>query len=79
VVIDRTSALVHVTIEDNGRGFDPVGAETRSYHGGERGLGLVGMRERVLLIGGSLEIESSAGDGTTIFVRIPLLNLKDVA
>jgi len=38
---------------------------------GRRGLGVAGMRERLALIGGELEIESSIGVGTTVFVRIP--------
>jgi signal transduction histidine kinase len=41
--------------------------------GGERPpLGLRGIRERVEQVGGTLEIESSSGSGTTLFVRIPL-------
>jgi signal transduction histidine kinase len=35
-------------------------------------MGLVGMRERATLLGGSVEIESTPGGGTTIFARIPL-------
>jgi signal transduction histidine kinase len=38
---------------------------------GRRGLGVAGMRERLALIGGELEIESSPGVGTTVFARIP--------
>jgi signal transduction histidine kinase len=59
-VSDRT---LHVTIEDNGRGFD-IAAPSR--------LGIAGMRERLLLVGGELQIESSPVSGTTIFARIPL-------
>jgi signal transduction histidine kinase len=36
-----------------------------------RGLGVIGMRERVLLVGGTLELESQPGHGATTFVRIP--------
>jgi PAS domain S-box-containing protein len=71
IVIDRLDATLRLTIEDNGDGIGlalPSGSESK--RGG--GLGLVGIRERLSLIGGELEIESSAGDGTTIFVRIPL-------
>jgi two-component system, NarL family, sensor histidine kinase UhpB len=35
-------------------------------------LGLLGMQERVALVGGTLEIESTPGGGTSLFVRIPL-------
>ena len=68
VVIRRVTTTLQVIIEDNGCGFD-VGAMTAKA-GGYRGLGLDGMRERLLLIGGTLEIESAIGAGTTIFARI---------
>jgi signal transduction histidine kinase len=70
VVIRRVNATLQVIIEDNGCGFD-VGAMT-AKSGGYRGLGLDGMRERLILIGGTLEIESAIGAGTTIFARIAL-------
>jgi PAS domain S-box-containing protein len=72
IVIDRMDSLLQLTIEDNGPGFeiDPT-IETGDERRRGR-LGLAGMRERVSLLGGELEIESSAGAGTTIFARIPL-------
>lgn len=70
VVIRRVNATLQVIIEDTGCGFD-VGAMT-AKSGGYRGLGLDGMRERLILIGGTLEIESAIGAGTTIFARIAL-------
>jgi signal transduction histidine kinase len=70
VVIRRVDATLQVIVEDNGCGFD-VGAIT-ARGGGYRGLGLDGMRERLLLIGGTLEIETARGAGTTIFARIAL-------
>ncbi|HTH36935.1 MAG TPA: ATP-binding protein, partial [Pyrinomonadaceae bacterium] len=36
-----------------------------------QGMGLTGMRERAALIGGTLELESAPGSGTTIYVRVP--------
>jgi signal transduction histidine kinase len=75
VVIRRVDTTLHVIIEDNGCGFD-VGAESAKSHGG---LGLHGMRERLLLIGGTLEIESSRGSGTTIFARIALEGQRSAA
>ena len=36
------------------------------------GLGLLGMQERAALIGGKVEIESSPGNGTTVYVRVPV-------
>ena len=40
--------------------------------GAESRLGLLGMRERVAAVGGELQVESSPGKGTTLFVRVPL-------
>lgn len=65
VVLTRRGGDVSAVIEDDGRGFDPK-------EGGD-GLGLVGMRERVAVIGGRMTIESRAGAGTTIHVEVPLL------
>jgi len=70
VVIRRADLTLQVIIEDNGCGFD-VGAAGAKL-GAHRGLGLDGMRERLSLIGGTLEIESAIGAGTTIFARILL-------
>jgi signal transduction histidine kinase len=70
VVIGRVGTTLQVIIEDNGCGFD-VGAIT-AKSGGYQGLGLDGMRERLLLIGGTLEIESTPGTGTALFARIVL-------
>ena len=64
VVIGVAELTLYLTIEDNGRGFDPSETSPR--------LGLAGMRERLLLVGGWLAIESSESAGTTIFARIPL-------
>jgi signal transduction histidine kinase len=54
------------TIRDNGRGFD------RHAVAGKGSLGLVGMNERAVSWGGSVEIHSEPGDGTTVEVSIPL-------
>jgi signal transduction histidine kinase len=70
VVIRRLDATLQAIIEDNGCGFD-VGA-IGAKGGNHRGFGLDGMRERLSLIGGTLEVESAIGTGTTIFARITL-------
>jgi signal transduction histidine kinase len=57
-----------VIVEDNGRGFQPEVPLTVKECGG---LGLVGIRERVSLIGGNLNIESEPGSGATLVIRIP--------
>ena len=68
VVLHRNINYVSLIIEDKGLGFD----YDQHLITGENGLGLIGMRERVELTGGTLEIESRVGDGTTIAVRIPV-------
>jgi len=57
-------------VEDDGRGFD-VEAVTFVPDEG-RGLGLLGIQERVALIGGNLKIESQPSAGTTLVTRIPI-------
>jgi len=63
---------VCMDIHDNGRGFqmDKVEAEERGKH-----LGLLGMRERVEMVGGTFCVESAPGKQTTIRVSIPLQKL----
>jgi signal transduction histidine kinase len=64
IVITRKERTVAALIEDDGRGFDPDGDGD--------GLGLVGMRERVSLLGGRLAVESATGVGTTVVAEVPL-------
>jgi two-component system, NarL family, sensor histidine kinase UhpB len=54
---------VELAVADDGRGF--------AFAESERGLGIGGMRERALLVGGTLVIESRPGAGTTVRLRIP--------
>jgi PAS domain S-box-containing protein len=70
LVLQRAPGQAVAVVEDDGVGFDAesVTAPTR---GGER-LGLVGMRERLAVVGGTLTVESSPGRGTTVIARIPL-------
>jgi two-component system, NarL family, sensor histidine kinase UhpB len=70
VVIERHVGFLQVMVEDDGGGFDTAAKSAADVK--RRGLGLPGMRERLSLIGGSLEIESSIGIGTTVFARIPV-------
>jgi signal transduction histidine kinase len=65
VMLEYRNDELLVIVEDNGRGFQP---------GTERdGLGLLGIHERVALVGGKLNIESEPGSGTTLVVRIPAI------
>jgi PAS domain S-box len=67
VVVERRDGQLVTIVEDNGRGFDArPAAEQRA-----KGLGLVGIHERATLLGGTAQVESSVGSGTTVFVRIP--------
>lgn len=70
VIIERRREHVLVIVEDDGKGFDLESA-AHSWGAG-RGLGLLGMQERVALVGGSLNIESAPGGGTTVRIRIPV-------
>jgi signal transduction histidine kinase len=65
IALTRMEGSVKAVVEDDGQGFDP----DRSDDGG---FGLVGMRERLALLGGRLRIESSPGAGTTIAADVPL-------
>jgi signal transduction histidine kinase len=65
VILERRADQVLLIVEDDGVGFDPAMGESPG-----QGFGLVGMQERAGLIGATLEIESSAGRGTTVFVRM---------
>ena len=62
-----TDSLVTLRVEDDGHGFDPEEAATRS-----RRLGLTSMRERAEALGGTLALDSSPGRGTTIDVEVKL-------
>jgi signal transduction histidine kinase len=68
VLVERHPEHVTAIVEDDGVGFDPQ--QDLAKKG--RRLGLLGMQERAALVGGQLTVESSAGAGTTIFVRVPL-------
>lgn len=69
VLLERHPERVSLIVEDNGTGFD---AEAVLGSPATRGkLGLLGMGERVKLLGGTFTIESTIGTGTAIFARIP--------
>jgi signal transduction histidine kinase len=68
VVVLRQLNDITMLVEDNGQGFDVAATQEK----GDQCLGLMGMKERVNLLGGSFVIASAPGEGTTIRVRIPL-------
>jgi len=68
----RGKATVELRVQDDGAGFDPAaGDEAAAGDRGDRHLGLQVIRERAALLGGSVEVESRAGAGTTITAHFP--------
>jgi signal transduction histidine kinase len=70
MILERRDGSAVLIVEDDGVGLalgDGPGRE-----GMDRGLGLTGMRERAALVGGTLEIESAPGAGTTVYARVPV-------
>ncbi len=67
VLLERRDHHVALIVEDDGKGFEPDGGAKLD---GKR-IGLLNMRERAAYVGGRLEIESTPGEGTTVFARVP--------
>jgi signal transduction histidine kinase len=63
-VLTKNMEEIALRISDNGKGFDPAQKK--------KTLGLLGMKERAQMIGGSFDISSGPGAGTTVTVRVPL-------
>jgi signal transduction histidine kinase len=66
--VNRESVVIE--IEDDGVGFEPLRL-SRPLESGE-GLGLLGMRERLALLGGTCAVESERGGGTRVIITLPL-------
>jgi len=64
ISIQNTTKKLLLEVSDNGNGFDITQ--------GNQGLGLIGMRERVESLNGSLKIKSEPGKGVCIFISVPL-------
>jgi signal transduction histidine kinase len=62
---------ISIEIEDDGKGFVPANLPPPAAR--ERGLGLLGMRERVELFGGTIELDSAPGSGTRIAISVPVV------
>lgn len=75
-MVSRHGGALIALVEDNSRGFDPERAAADSAR---RSLNLLGMRERVGLVGGRLVIESAEGEGTVVQAHIPLRQLSGEA
>lgn len=64
---------VYLTIQDNGIGFSLPAQDKLAIH---KKFGLIGMTERARIVGGSLRIESSEGNGTAIFAEVPVRDIE---
>lgn len=67
VILRESPDNIFLEIHDNGKGI------TRSQINNPKSLGILGMKERALLFGGSVEVKSSMENGTLVLVRIPVL------
>lgn len=73
ILLESNPEQVTMIIEDNGRGFD---RDAQRRIRDNKSLGLLGIKERASLVGGTCEIESSPGSGTTIYVRAPSASIS---
>ena len=67
VRLEERPEAVALSVDDDGRGFDPAAPALRS-----RSLGLTSMEERAHALGGALRIASAPGEGTTVDLELPL-------
>lgn len=70
LALGRDNTHVEIAIEDDGIGFDL--AELALSPDSARGLGLLGMRERVELLGGAFDVDTAPGYGTRLRIHVPL-------
>ena len=71
VALERVGNDCLLQVRDDGCGFDPVAIRKRSF-------GLAGMKERMLMLGGKIDISSAPGRGTTIKVDLPIRQGEDI-
>ncbi|MFQ5630141.1 MAG: histidine kinase, partial [bacterium] len=70
VRLAKNETSLHIHIDDNGKGFAQKPATLLASN--HKGLGLIGIAERVKILGGKLEIHSTPGAGTSLKIEIPL-------
>ncbi|HEX6096972.1 MAG TPA: CheR family methyltransferase [Thermoanaerobaculia bacterium] len=75
VILEREGDGLRMIVEDDGQGFDGGAALFGTAARGR--FGLLGMRERLALVQGSLDIESRPESGTTIYARVPLAGAEE--
>ena len=66
VSLEKIKESVILTVQDSGKGFNP------KLEDNSQGLGILGMRERIELLGGELQIDSGSGKGTKLAARLPM-------
>ena len=71
-----TDDELSIEVEDDGVGFDPAQMEHPRENG--QGLGLLGMRERLALLGGTCTVDSQRGQGTRVLIRLPLGSARPI-
>ena len=77
IILSYEEKKLKLVVKDNGIGFDEVcGAEECKKQ--EHSFGLSMMKERVKLLGGTIQIQSAVGEGTTVYVEVPLQEKEDV-
>ena len=69
VTIQKLAQSITMEITDNGRGFE---VDRVLIAKGNNRLGVLGMRERVQMVGGQFDLESTPGTGTTIRAQVPV-------
>jgi signal transduction histidine kinase len=69
IQVRREGRTLCCSIRDDGEGFD---VHVAHAEGKRRGLGLIGIRERLIAVGGTLSIHSAPGHGTKLLIRLPL-------
>ncbi|HET7011367.1 MAG TPA: sensor histidine kinase [Anaerolineales bacterium] len=72
VSLSRQGSTFEAEMSDDGQGFDLRSVTEKTDGRTRRGLGLLGMRERIEQCGGSLEVDSHPGAGTRLRIRIPI-------
>ena len=70
IILQRAVDHIQTIIEDDGCGFDTTKPRRAADHSG--GLGVSGIRERLSVLGGTLEVESAPQQGATLIARIPV-------
>ena len=63
ILLQQTADRLRVSVQDDGKGFEPTG---------DTGLGILGMEERILRLGGTMRVDSQLGRGTVILFELPV-------